>query len=91
MVMSGSWLMVRRTFTIIRSCRMRFVLMVASLDDDIAKRKVAMIAGYRRLMLDTIDHACHTGAREAERQRDAQHRAKPKGQKSRQYHHHLNA
>jgi len=71
MVMSGSWLMVRRTFAIIRSCRMRFVLMVASLDDDIAKRKVAMVAGYSRLMLNTIDRTCHAGAREAERQRDA--------------------
>ncbi|MGE3744108.1 MAG: hypothetical protein AB7G25_00090 [Sphingomonadaceae bacterium] len=61
--------------------------MDADFGDNFAERKMVVIAGYTLLMLNAIGDTCHTGAREDERQPDAQHREKPKTRGSRHSNH----
>ena len=56
---------------------MMSAMLFASLENDLAERKVVVIAGYTCLVLHMIDGVCHRGIRKGEHQGNAKHRKKP--------------
>jgi hypothetical protein len=61
--------------------------MVTDLGNNFGERKMVVIAGYTLLMLNEIGDICHTGAREDERQPDAEHREELKKRRARHSNH----